>query len=137
MTCVSVLHLSQERFCWLQMQKQLQAAQQAAAGAQASLKSHCQQLEEVRQDRDKLQRSIGLRDTALQALRQEVDDVLREDAEKAEGLEEVIEELERLQQSEASKDEQLASSQQHLQVGLLLPSCREKKRKRLHHSALM
>ena len=64
-----------------------------------------------------MQRSIGLRDTALKVLRQEVDDVLREDAEKAAGLEEVIEELERLQQSEAGKTEQLAGSQQHLQVG--------------------
>ena len=84
-------------------------------------KSHNQQLEEVRQDGDKMQRSIGLRDTALKALRQEVDDVLREDAEKAAGLEEVIEELERLQQSEAGKAQQLAGSQQQLQVGLLLP----------------
>lgn len=108
--------------CWFQVQKQLQAAQQAAADkAEAMLKSHDQQLEEVRQDRDKMQRSIGLRDTALKALRQEVDDVLREDAEKAAGLEEVIEELERLQQSEAGSTQQLASSQQHLQVGLLLP----------------
>ena len=99
------------------MQGKLQAAQQAAEEAQSALTHQRQELEQLRQGREVLQKSLGLRDTALKALRQEVDDVLRADAEKAESLEEVIEELERLQQSEADKDRQLQSSRDAVQVG--------------------
>ncbi len=105
------------------MQDKLNAAQQASEEAQAQLQSQTQQSEQVREGRDNLQRSIGLRDTALKALRQEVDDVLREDAEKAASLEEVIEELERLQQSEADKARQLQTSQQAAQVGAGCNGC--------------